>query len=183
MNKLLMLIGLIFVSGIVFAVQAGVTFSPTQIATANLKNYDFELTNEGWTTTKDSFDFNFGYITGEKVFEDGEWTGKILTIQKYRTEKYWKDRYKNCRTGKTPYVYEVETEVLDDLNNPIMKSVTDSSKNGCIAQAKENIKKRVIDFRETKRKELLAIQTEVNNIIDYKTEWNNPVITDQELNE
>lgn len=182
-----MVLIILLITGVVVAVQAGVTFSPQQVVNADIANYDFELTNEGWSNNQEtkSWDFNFGYITAEKVYgKSGEWTGKLLTVQKYRVEKYWKQRYAHCKEGISPYVYQQDTGEVDDLNQPIIETISDSSKEGCVTQAKQNIKSRVITFRENERVKLLKIQAEAQDYLNsYDSEWTNPSLTNEELNE
>jgi len=187
MNKSFLILAILMIAGVVMAVQAGVTFTPQQVVNADIVNYDFELTNEGWSNNLEtkSWDFTFGYITGEKVYdESGDWTGELLTVQKYRVEKYWKQRYANCREGISPYVYQRDTGEIDESGQPIYETITDTSKEGCVKQAKENIKSRVITFRENERAKLLKIQAEAQDYLNsYDSEWTNPSYTDTELNE
>lgn len=184
MNKLIVLLGVLLIAGLVFAVQAGVNFSLEQFSNADIENYDFELTNEGWTTTSDAYILTVGIITAEKTFDDnGDWNG-MLTIQKYVEYPYWKERYKNCRTGISPYTYEQDTGEVDEFGQPIFETIKDSSKSGCIIQAKENIKSRVIADRERERDKLQEWQEEANDLLSqYDSEWvTPPTITNEELN-
>lgn len=174
MNKLFVVIGVLLIAGFVFAVNAGTIFSLNQFELADIDNYDFELTNEGWTTTSDAYVLTVGIITAEKTFDElGDWNG-MIAVQKYVEYPYWKERYKNCRTGVSPYVY------LDENNF----RVNDSSRDGCVTQAKLNIKSRVIADRERERAKLLKWQDELNDVLSqYDDEWiTPPVITNSELN-
>jgi len=185
MNKVFIGLIVLLIAGFVFAVQAGTIFTPTQFANANLSNYDFEMTNEGWSTTEDAYVLTVGAITAKKVLdEQGDWNGTIQAVQVYKDYPYWKERYTNCRTGISPYTYEQETGEFDEQDLPITETIVDSSASGCKTQAKLNIKSRVIADREKERAKLQDWQDELNDILGtYDDEWDSPpIIDDTELN-
>lgn len=181
-KKLIMGIAILFVIGITFAIQAGTIFTPEQFINANIEAYDFEMTNEGWTTTEDNFVLKVGAITAKKVLqENGDWNGTIETIQIYKDYLYSKKRYSNCRDRIDPF--KVITQV--DANGEIYTETEYSStKEDCQLKAKLNLKQRIIYNREKERTKLLNWQNEAINLIeDYDSEWNTPpTITNEELN-